>query len=164
MTQMTEEKKQEMTEKNDETRIYEIGYLIVPILSEEEVIALFADCKEVVRENGGVILSEGEPKIKNLAYSMAKAVGHNKKNYDTAYFGWLSFELPIENTQKVKALFEDKESVIRAIMFKTTREDVIPKKKTSVIRKKKTLRTEEIIDTPASSEEIDKAIEEMIIN
>jgi len=161
---MAEVKKQEQTEKDIETRIYEIGYLLVPTLADEEVSGIVASLKDIVREAGGILLGEGEPKTKNLAYSMTKAIGHNKKDYDSAYFGWLSFELSIGNIEKVTTAIEDNESVIRMLVVKTTREEAIPKKKSSVVRKKRIAKKEEISGKPASSAEIDKAIEEMVID
>ena len=59
-----------MEEKDIDSRIYEVGYLLVPAISEEELPVVYGNLKELVASFGGNIISDDMPKMLGLAYPM----------------------------------------------------------------------------------------------
>lgn len=165
------------TEKNDtittdETRIYEVGFNLVPTLGEEEIAPVFDVLRGIIESNGGNIISEGLPEEITLAYPMKHDVANKRNVYTSAYFGWIKFEMLPEDIAKVKEGFDGNENVIRFIIVKTVREDTLSKKFAAPKQKhtapavssseKSTDKKEEAPKEPVSEEEVDKAIEELI--
>lgn len=155
------ETKDNIIKEENEPRMYEVGYLLVPTLSEDALPEVVSRLKDAIREADGAILGDGEPKMKNLAYRMAKVVGHDRSWYDTAYFGWILFTAPPEGAQAVKTAYDTTAEILRFLIIKGTKEDFAPKKRKPQIREKKQESGEGV---QASSEAIDKAIEELVIS
>ncbi|MFA6274463.1 MAG: hypothetical protein WC662_04855, partial [Candidatus Paceibacterota bacterium] len=55
-------------------RVYEVGYLLVPTISEEEVPVIYGNLKELISSFGGELIFDEMPKMMNLAYPMLKVV------------------------------------------------------------------------------------------
>lgn len=148
-------------------QVYELGYHIVSTVAEENVPKELETLKAVVLQDGGSLLSLGEPKLINLAYSMTKSVADIKKSFDTAYFGWLKFETKSELMTKIKKELDQNPLILRYLLIKTVRENTLytpkltvraPEKEGSKV--KKSIKTEEIKAT--SIEDIDKSIDELV--
>ena len=150
-------------------QVYELGYHIVSTVAEEnlpkEVLAL----KAIVLKDGGSLVSEGEPKLINLAYSMTKSVADIKKKFNTAYFGWLKFETKSELIPVIKKAVDQNPHILRYLLIKTVRENTLYTPKLNVRaqvkeeapKTKKSIKTDEVKAT--SVEEIDKSIDELIV-
>ena len=157
----------EIENTDTEKRIYEIGYLLVPTLSSEDMPAVYSQLKDLIVNLEGGIISDEIPKMISLAYTMLK-INQNKRNkFDTAYFGWIKFEMTPENVLELKKKVKIDPNVIRSLILKTVRENTIAAKR--FIRKdfrKKTQTTkkegENKISTPIDKEKIDKEIEAMV--
>ena len=126
--------------------------------------------KAIVLQDGGSLVSEGEPKLINLAYSMTKSVADTKKKFNTAYFGWLKFETKSELMPSIKKAVDANPNVLRYLLIKTVRENTLytPKLNTRALAKeeapakvKKSVKTDEKKAT--SVEDIDKSIDELVI-
>jgi len=153
-------KETEPTQEN-EPRIYEVGYLLVPTLSSDALPETAGRLKDVIRDVGGVILAEGEPKMKNLAYKIGKVVEHSRSSFETAYFGWILFTAPPEGAVAVKSAYDVASDVLRFLILKGTKEDLTPKKKKPQTVKPRQRSEAEAV---ASAEDIDKAIDELVIS
>jgi len=162
-----------MTEKEGredaDTRVYELGYNIVSSIPEEKLAAEVAAIKDVLEKNGAVVISEDFPKLKHLTYTMTKVIGPKHSKYDTAYFGWVKFEILPESIETVKKTFEKSETILRFLIIKTVRESTLavikpptyhsePKPIPGVTAKK-----DGEIKSPVSEAELDKTIAELIV-
>ncbi len=166
-----EKKKNEIQEDMDITpKVYEVGYLLLPSLAEENLAQEVALIKAVVEKNNGTFISEDFPKLRNLTYTMSKLIDTKKQKFDKGYFGWVKFEVPATALVAIKATLEANPHVLRFLLINTVKENtlVVPK----VLMPKK-VEGEEAQISPedggpvvaiASSEDIDKSIEELVIN
>ncbi len=162
-----DKKTEAKTEKElKDSRIYEVGYLLVPSIPEEEVGAEYGNLKELVGSFGGVVVSDEMPKMIGLAYQMVKVVSNIRHKYDSAYFGWTKFEMDPEKVLELKKKLDMDAKVIRFLITKTVRENTIASKRfigKDMIRRKPQARKED--EGPAveiNKEEIDKEIEALV--
>ncbi len=136
--------------------VYEVGFHIVPAVSPEKLPAEVDAIKAVLGEAKATIISEEFPKLRNLAYTMIKAIGPARHRYDTAYFGWIKYEAAPETAGDIKKAFDSNEKILRYIIVKTVRENTL--------YSAKVLPQEEVKEgeKPVSPEEIDKSIEKLV--
>ena len=75
------------------TRVYEIGYHIIPTVKEEDLEKTVNDVRSVIEKSNGSFIAEGAPSLTRLSYSMKTrgGAGDRKVEYDRAYFGWIKF-------------------------------------------------------------------------
>jgi ribosomal protein S6 len=155
-------------------QVYELGYHIVSTVAEENLPKEVEALKAIVLKDGGSLVSEGEPKLINLAYSMTKSVADTRKKFDTAYFGWLKFETKSELMPSIKKAVDAYPNVLRYLLIKTVRENTLYTPKLNVrapgkeaeapAKVKKSIKTEETkISSSKDLEDIDKSIEELVI-
>ena len=157
------------TEAEANRTIYEIGFQIVPSVPEEKLGAQFASLKEIIEKNGGSFISEETPKLKPLAYSMRKEVAGKYQKYNTAYFGFVKFEVVPEGALKIAEAFKTNASILRHLLIKTVRENTmtVPRvpfyRKTEAPKFDATKKDEKPVEkTPVSEVELDKAIDAAI--
>jgi len=152
--------------KNNEEKIYEIGYHLISSIAEENVPAEVDKIKDVLVKEKANIISEETPKLRPLAYSIKKAFGGSYKTFDKAYFGFIKFELNEGDIKNIDSNFKSNESVLRYIVVKTVRENTMYSPKITVFSDKeskvKTFTRPEKIEKTASIEEIDKSIDELV--
>ncbi len=159
----------ENSDENIETtsRIYEVGYLLSPTISEENMPVVYGNLKELVVSLGGEIISDEMPKMITLAYAMSKVFQNVRNKFDTAYFGWVKFEINPEKVLELKKKLDVDPNFIRFLILKTVRENTIAAKrfihkesrrKISITKKE----GENEISAPINKEEIDKEIDAMV--
>jgi ribosomal protein S6 len=158
-----------MGEKDIDSRIYEIGYLLVPTISEEELPATYGNLKELVASSGGSIVSDEMPKMIGLAYSMFKTLQNINNKFDSAYFGWVKFSMNPGKTLDLKKKLELDPNIIRFLMIKTVKENTIASKRfvhRDMIRRKIPMMKKEgemeETSLPINKEEVDKEIDAMV--
>ncbi|MFA6273268.1 MAG: 30S ribosomal protein S6 [Candidatus Paceibacterota bacterium] len=152
------EENQELdTEK--EKRVYEASFLLLPSLVDEKLLQTFAAIKETLSGAGAVMISDGFPKPRPLAYPINK--------FESAFFGWLKFESASEALVILREFLKNNKEVIRFLIIKTVRENAVV---TPVFFGKIRPRAEKDgakEETPASlkmtNEELDKTIEELVV-
>ena len=139
-------------------RIYEVGFLVTPSIPEESIKQEFQKTKEKIIEAGGLIISEGNPEMKSLAYTLEKKVEGVLSKFDQAYLGYIRFELNPSDLPLINKFLNSQASVIRFIIIGVDIEKEAVKTHPSI--REKSLQ----ISEPAafSEEEIDKSIEELI--
>ena len=160
--------KVETLEKEGGVQVYELGYHIVSTVAEENLPKEVETLKATVLQDGGSLVSEGEPKLINLAYSMTKSVADTKKKFNTAYFGWLKFETKSELMPMIKKAVDANPNVLRYLLIKTVRENTLYTPKLNSVKvgekeapkAKKSIKTDEVKAT--SVEDIDKSIDELV--
>ncbi|TSC78076.1 MAG: Uncharacterized protein G01um101424_210 [Parcubacteria group bacterium Gr01-1014_24] len=150
--------------KNDK-QVYELGYLLVPTIGQEDVPVSYGNLKELVSSFGGEIITDEMPRMTTLAYSMKKVTSNVRNKFNTAYFGWTKFIMNPEAILELKRHLDLDPNFIRFLLLKTVRENTIAAKrfvrgeyKRPVMRK----HTENEIAVPINKEEIDKEIDALV--
>ena len=160
-----------MEEINDvgvDSRVYEVGYLLVPTLSEEEIPTVYGNLKELVSSFGGKVISDDMPRMISLAYSMPKVLQNVRHKFDSAYFGWVKFFMDADKVLELKKKLDLDQNLIRFLIIKTVKENTIATKRfmSRDMTHKKPLYTKKEDESeeslPINKEEIDKEIDAMI--
>ena len=147
-------------------RVYELGYLLVPTIPEENVAGVYTNLKDLVSSLGGVAISDEMPKMIPLAYSMVKVVANVRSKFNTAYFGWVKFSMDSDKILELKKKLDFDPNFIRFLILKTVKENTIAAKRfvRGDMRKKpgigKTENSEAI--APINKEEVDKEIDALV--
>ncbi|MBP9771835.1 MAG: 30S ribosomal protein S6 [Candidatus Pacebacteria bacterium] len=121
--------KAEMDEKNEDTRIYEAAFHVIPSLEEAEAASIASDIRAKIEAQGGTILGGEAPQLMQLAYPMQKDIDRKRYTYTSAYFGWVVFESNGEVAHSIKSFLGDNNtSILRSLVVKTTKEAAEPRK------------------------------------
>ena len=84
------------TTENHETgvsKVYELSYLLLPSIPEENLPQVVIKLQETINKNGGEKLDGEDPFLHELSYEMTKVVGASRYVVKNAYIGWIKFEL-----------------------------------------------------------------------
>ena len=151
----------------EENRVYELGYLLVSSIPEENVNTVYGDLKEVISSLGGLAISDEMPRMIMLAYPMTKIIANVRHKFSNAYFGWVKFEMSSEKVLELKKKLDLDPNFIRFLIVKTVKENTVAAKRfvhrDSIRRKTPSIRKEgEESAMPINKEEIDKEIEALI--
>ncbi|MFA6340658.1 MAG: 30S ribosomal protein S6 [Candidatus Paceibacterota bacterium] len=154
--------------KNNEEKVYEVGYHLLSSVAEENISEEAAKIKAYLSKEKAEIISEEAPKLRPLAYPIKKAFGGVYKTFDKAYFGFIKFALTEGgDITKIDQAMKANESILRYIVVKTVRENTMYSPKITIFSDKESkikipTTKAEIIGKPASVEEIDKSIDELL--
>ncbi len=156
--------------QDDRLSVYEIGYLIASSVPEEKVPAEAESLKKIITDAGSSVISEGAPELLQLAYTIRKKmVSGLYDKYDTAYFGWIKFEVGSNKIEAIKNAIEVHPSIIRMLLTTTVKENTYLGKRASAIATVLSKKAEEgeiedkkDIVEPVSIEEMDKSIDAMV--
>jgi ribosomal protein S6 len=148
-----------MTENIESTKegfkVYELGIHLLPSLSEADVQIEFSKIKSNIEKLDGEIISESIPRMFNLAYEIPKTLKAQKKWYETAYFGWVKFELDASKLAVFEKFVKELEETLRYLIVKTVREntlvakDILPNYDDEVL-----LKEVDVVDTAVATEEV----------
>ncbi len=143
-----------MSEKN--TRLYELGFILVPTTPESEVSSKVESLKTLLKGVEGEVSSEGAPEYIDLAYTMERSVGSKKYKYSQGYFGWLKFETSPEALEALKKALDADLDIVRYILLKTNAENTIVFKKPKVEAKRDVGLADE--DVALDTEEVEEDV------
>lgn len=150
----------------ENSKVYELGYLLVPTIKEEDVSINYGNLKELVLSFGGEVISDEMPKMINLAYTMSKVISNVRSKFDTAYFGWVKFTMDSAKVLELKKRLDLDPNIIRFLILKTVKENTIATKRfvRGEMYKKPAVKdsTKNETAVPINKEEIDKEIEALI--
>ena len=118
-------------------QIYELGYLILPSITEDKLSVVVGKIKEVISKVGGVEIDGEGPFKHELAYPMSKTIGASRYLVTDAYLGWIKFELEPERTASIKTSIEEIEKVLRFLLIKAPRETTFTFAKAKAIMKER---------------------------
>jgi ribosomal protein S6 len=148
--------------KGERLSVYEIGYLFATSIPEEKVPGETDTLKKIITDAGATIIADEAPSLMPLAYEMRKKTVSGAYNtYDSAYFGWVKFELDSGKVEAVKEKLELMPVMLRMLLTTTVRENTYLGKRATAA---KAVGVEEKKDTaaPATIEEMDKSIDDMV--
>ena len=106
-------------------KVYELGIHILPTLSEADVLVEFSKIKANIEKLEGEIISESEPRMFKLSYEIPKTIKAQKRWYETAYFGWVKFELDASKLAVFDKFVKELENTLRYLIVKTVRENTL---------------------------------------
>ena len=110
----------------ENTKTYEVSFNIIPTIPEEKLGEEVALIRSNIEENKGIFVSEEFPKMRQLAYSMKKAIhGHTYKTFDSAYFGWIKFDADAEALVKINTALTANGNILRFLVISPTKEKAI---------------------------------------
>jgi len=141
-----------------ETKMYEIGYLLSPLIPEEKLDEEISALRKLLEDKQGFIMNESRARTQSLAYPV--------RGFNSAYFGWIKFAASPEVLPEIKISFDNPpiggDKIIRFLILKTIKETAAPR-----LMKKKVVRKKISLERPKEKlgikpEEIDKKIEELI--
>ena len=141
------------------TRVYELGYLLVPSLSEGDVAQSVATLTEVITSQSATVVAEGAPEFIDLAYQMERDIAGKKMKWTQGYFGWIKFEAAPEALELIKKAFDLNTSLIRYMLIKTSVDNTVIFKKPKHEAKRADASIDEML-AEAEGEVVDE--EEMI--
>ena len=150
-----------------DNRVYEVGYLLLPTLTEEEVPAIYGNLKELISSSGGEVISDDAPKLRELAYIMEKMIDNSKKEFDRAYFGWTKFVIEPEKVDEIKKHLTTDPNYIRFLIVKTVRENTMASRRFAGRPRQRPKRSIDAEGAPVAEinkEEIDREIEALVAN
>ena len=159
----------------DNLSVYEIGYLIASNVPEEKIPAEAEAVAKIISSAGSTVIASEEPHRIKLAYEMRKKnVGGSYEKYNEAYFGWIKFEVGSDTIESIKKSIEIHPSVLRMLLTATVRENTYLGKRAPAIAAEIAFKKgsaekvgDEVVSekkevAPASIEEMDKSIDEMV--
>ncbi len=157
-TTSMEENMQEMSENN----VYELGFILVPSITEERLAETFGALKAVLETRGGVSLTEEFPKMTTLAYTMEKTINNKIERFREGYFGWIKFELAGSEVAELERQLRLRDDVIRHLLISTVRENTIAARRTPGVRRAPKAGTTKDAAPEMSKEEIDREIDALV--
>ena len=163
--------KEESLELEKELKVYEVGYLLLPYVQEADLAREVDLIKTAIADAGGVVFSDENPRLMNLAYPMSKVFNNKKTKFENAYFGWIKFDGDPKFAGKLKKAMDLNPNVLRFIILKTVRENTIARKPAAAFtRISKPVTKEEVKAAEGTPKEVineetlDKTIEELVID
>lgn len=145
-----------------DSKIYEIGYLLSPLIPEDKVNEEISVLRNLIEKNNGLITGEETARMRRLAYTLKKP---NAGSFDSAYFGWIKFMAGAEDFLETKKEFEKNERIIRFMALESAQEKVVKKSTADKIAKKRRAAVKPADTGPKEeikTEEVDKKLEELI--
>jgi ribosomal protein S6 len=161
----------EKDENVEEGQIYEVGFHILPTLAEEKLPEIVVRIKDVITNNGGEVISDDFPKQKVLAYEIKKRIDTKYVRFNRSYFGSVKFEILSGEVEKIKKEMESNGDILRFIIVKTVRENTMYTPKYQSMSRgnvEEKVAKSEVVEpvekVEISEEEIDKSIDELLVN
>jgi len=154
-----------LEEIDEKSSVYEVGYLMIPSVPEENLGGEVTMLKDSLAEFGAVFISDEYPKMLELAYEMSRSIANKKQKFSYGYFGWVKFECTTTNAKIIKEFLDKNEKLVRFLMIKTVRESTMSTKrmygKQDGPKRRFTPRPEESM--PINEEAIDKEIDALVV-
>ncbi|MBV9349818.1 MAG: 30S ribosomal protein S6 [Patescibacteria group bacterium] len=104
--------------------VYEIGYHIVPSVTEEAAIKSAKELSDLVKKYGGEIVGDRAPVRIQLAYTIEKRVSGKRSRFNEAYFGWIAFEATAGTIEEIKKNLDADASFLRYLVVVTDKDAV----------------------------------------
>ena len=104
--------------KNDELKTYELGYLLSPLVSSEQVgQTVEKEIKSLLNKAKAEVKSEIQARHRGLAYPIKKVVEHKGSIFREAYFGAIVFSCVSENVPLLEEGLKKSLPVIRHLLI-----------------------------------------------
>ena len=112
----------EVQDLKESQTVYELGYLVLPSIAEDNLPKLVESIKAIIAKAGGSEIDGEDPFKQDLAYTMTKTVGASRYVVNDAYIGWIKFEAGAGKVNEIKNEVEKMDEIIRFLIVKAPRE------------------------------------------
>ena len=146
---------------SSELRVYELGFHLDPELPVEEVKKAYQAIRESVALKG-TIVAEGEPSMTPLAYTISRQESRGRRDFDSAYFSWVVYEMPAEDHAEIISTIGANTTVIRFIDVLTTKDAARHAVEMRELAEKTPEPRAEVPEDAASAE-LDAALEHVVV-
>ena len=105
-----------------ETQVYEVGFHIIPTLSESEVKSVFDSVKKTLKE----VIAESEPTHMPLAYTIRHSTRKDDGSYDRfdeAYFASFKFVANKSDIADIQKMLQESNKILRFLLTETVEEN-----------------------------------------
>ncbi|MFZ2621451.1 MAG: 30S ribosomal protein S6 [Minisyncoccia bacterium] len=159
----------EVEAMTDTLAVYEVSYLLLPSLAQEQAPLKAVVLKETLTSLGGAVISDEDPVLIDLAYPMLKVVTTVRHKVNTGYFGWIKFEITPQGIEKIKKTLDADANIVRYIIIRTVRENTLLNGKMKFQKEEKVRKVDDIVDNipevskEVVSEDLDKNIDDLVI-
>lgn len=109
------------TEDQKDKEVYELGYLILPSIPEENLPDLVNTIKGIISKVGGTEVASEDPIHLDLAYTINKTISARKYVVNDAYLGWVKFECEPNCIAEVNDAVTKLDEVLRHLLVKVPR-------------------------------------------
>ncbi len=110
--------------KDQGVTVYEVGYHLLPSLSNDEVQEIVAELTAFLKNQGANLVGEKMPEKTDLSYAIERRVAGRFQAVRSAYFGWVAFELEPRLIAEVKKYMDTNQSVLRFLIITTSVDEV----------------------------------------
>ena len=167
----------EQTQANEGTgreAVYEIGFHLVPTLTEAEAVVAFGRMHAALEKVSAVVLAEEAPKKIALAYPIERSTQGKRDKYTEGYFGFIKFEIPEvdervgESVNALETMLRSDAQVLRYLFIKTSREAPVAARTVFSSRSLEGRTIEKLVSVPEESVgevdegELDKSIDALV--
>ncbi len=113
-----------VTEESEVLSVYEVGYHILPTVSEGDLEAETALILKDLKDIHAEIFGQRAPASVKLSYGIEKKIGEKKEVFENAYFGWIAFEATPSSIANFEIALKEHATILRYIVVKTSRDAV----------------------------------------
>lgn len=151
-------------ENTKEPRLYELGFLLVPVITPEELEKEVQAVSGIIEKHGGTVRSVRPAHSQKLAYSMEHTYAGKKSLFEKAYFGSIIFEAQGEQAQALSEALKRHEPMIRFLLIARAEADVAMEEERLKAEAVENTAEKDVGQQAADSsdEAIDKAIDELV--
>jgi ribosomal protein S6 len=159
---------EDKTKDLGDIQVYELGYHILPTVPEEDLQGEVSKIHSFISGNDGMVISESNPTLKQLAYDVDKKIDTKSLKFNKAYFGWIKFEMDRSKVLDLKSKVEAMTNVLRFLIIKTVKESTISIVKTPAYKKEKesevVTEKDSVEKVQIDEKELDKSIDELVVD
>ena len=151
------------TESVSMKRLYEVGYLLTPLIPEDKVVDEVNVLRSHIENAGGFIVSEDQPKMRSLAYDIKqRGMASKKLRFEEAYFGWIRFQVPSVEVSVIEKSFDKNNNILRFMVVKPVKDIPRVVRVTSGVPRPKIEVTKKEKKETISDQELDKEIDQLL--
>ena len=147
--------------------IYEIGFDLVPTLTEAEAAVFLSGLKDALTKRGVTLIADEIPKRITLAYTMTWPQGGKQEKFKEAHFGWVKFECQKSEMKEIEEALKRDKRILRHLLITTVRESSGGSRRlfTSDRLAGETIKKRQVAERKGgvmTEAELDKTIEELV--
>ncbi len=154
-----------LTQAIDGQAVYEVGFHVVPNLSDEAVVAVVEKIRQALGD--AEIISEQVPQRMTLAYTIERADSGKREKFTESYFGVIKFATSPDATPALSEKLRGMQDVLRYLLIETVREEVGTPRRAVFSSNRlegETIKKPVVEEKskPVSEEDLDKTIEAIV--
>lgn len=143
-------------------RVYEISYLLAPVVSEEDIQTEAKSLQDIITDNDGQLIAAAEPEFIDLAHTIEHTLNQERHEFDKAYFGWMHIAVEGAQLEEIQAAINTAEHTLRSLCISLDPEHAGRHSSDESDEEEEAEEAKED-EAAADTEEMDEAIDELVI-